>query len=438
LHRNIYLLIIEYEKIMKKLFLLCLLSALLMSSFNVIADDGIVLTSSESAYIHRYLADKTLYDSINFNGAGLNSLQVYNSYIVSAENASPKGTARPLPNHGKIAFYKFDLSQFKGKKINVEDANVKITVLRTYNGNSVYNLFLHGYNPAWSADTLTFANMTNEGGTSYDGYTGLITGSYSFQPLDSVNGQRVSEFPTTLTYKASTYLQSVFDADSSYVSFALTMDTFADTAYVSTKAILEINCTTESVSMEIGSSGYCTFGDTAQAYSVPSEAAAYIAALGQSMVKLTQVASITGEDIIPVNTAVVIKGEPNSTITLVATETDKTVADNALHISDPALTGDGSTYYVLGTTAEGTAVFGPLKSGVAMKSNRAYFLSADIPAGAKASRLPIVFNDNHTTGITSAPASDVSGKAKIYNLQGAEVIAPDKGVYISNGKKILK
>jgi len=86
------------------------------------------------------------------------------------------------------------------------------------------NIYLYGYNPAWSAETLTYSNMVNEGITGGSGYTGTVSGASSFQYLDSINGQSTAPpYPVTLKYEAKTYLQSALDADSSYVSFAVVM-----------------------------------------------------------------------------------------------------------------------------------------------------------------------------------------------------------------------
>ena len=65
-----------------------------------------------------------------------------------------------------------------------------------------------------------------------------------------------------------------------------------------------------------------------------------------------------------------------------------------------------------------------------------------VPAGhaylkveAAEGRLAIVF-DNTTTGINDGQRSTVNGQ--LYNLQGQRVEKAVKGLYIVNGKKVLK
>lgn len=73
-----------------------------------------------------------------------------------------------------------------------------------------------------------------------------------------------------------------------------------------------------------------------------------------------------------------------------------------------------------------------LTSGGGLKGLRAYFI---IPKGAEAR---IAFLDDETTGITEMKQQSNSEEQVIYDLNGRRVQNMQKGIYIVNGKKIVK
>ena len=73
---------------------------------------------------------------------------------------------------------------------------------------------------------------------------------------------------------------------------------------------------------------------------------------------------------------------------------------------------------------------------IKITSFRAY-----LTAQSSARSLNIIYNDNETTGISDASRLMDSGemiKDNVYDLQGRRVAKPTKGLYIMNGKKIVK
>jgi hypothetical protein len=69
-----------------------------------------------------------------------------------------------------------------------------------------------------------------------------------------------------------------------------------------------------------------------------------------------------------------------------------------------------------------------------MKGFRAYFQLKNVPAAARAFALNL---GDESTGIESLTASPM-GEGSIYDLQGRKANAAQKGVYIVNGKKVIK
>ena len=98
-------------------------------------------------------------------------------------------------------------------------------------------------------------------------------------------------------------------------------------------------------------------------------------------------------------------------------------------------------------TAGNIRVFGQLKDGTAgfaknkntyLKPNRAYF-ETTTSAGAKVAEFSLSFEeDNNTTGITVISNDNVTQTDVVYDLQGRRVIHPSHGVYIVNGRKVVK
>ena len=98
-------------------------------------------------------------------------------------------------------------------------------------------------------------------------------------------------------------------------------------------------------------------------------------------------------------------------------------------------------------TAGNIRVFGQLKDGTAgfaknkntyLKPNRAYF-ETTTSAGAKVAEFSLSFEeDNNTTGITAISNDNVTQTDVVYDLQGRRVTHPSHGVYIVNGRKVVK
>jgi len=141
---------------------------------------------------------------------------------------------------------------------------------------------------------------------------------------------------------------------------------------------------------------------------------------------------------VPANTGVIIYN-PNK-----VTSSDITIGEAASTTSiDNDLVGvleattlqqvvDNNTNFIL--NAEDPQEFVKVQSGTTLGANRAYLpiKTEDLTANSK---VTIVFADD-ATGINEVNAAAKSGK--IYNLQGIEVKNADKGLFIINGKKVIK
>lgn len=147
--------------------------------------------------------------------------------------------------------------------------------------------------------------------------------------------------------------------------------------------------------------------------------------------------------VIPANTPVVIIGETNSiynfAVDSTLTDADALAERNILHGNVTEITAltDSVTYYTIGTSTTDATKAYLIK--VSITGDSAPYASAGtifaIGGSNMPDEIPLVIGD--PTGIHSAVNSEARD-GKIYDLQGRRVANPTKGIYIVNGKKILK
>ena len=137
-------------------------------------------------------------------------------------------------------------------------------------------------------------------------------------------------------------------------------------------------------------------------------------------------------DVVPANTAVVLTGE--------AADYTFTVANDAAAVTDNVLFGyavetaadDNTGIYALANKTDGVAFY-PFE-GTTYKAGKAYLnVSALKAAGI---RMFNIFDEGTETAIESVEGEN--GKAEIYDLAGRRVQGAQKGIFIVNGKKVIK
>lgn len=131
---------------------------------------------------------------------------------------------------------------------------------------------------------------------------------------------------------------------------------------------------------------------------------------------------------IPGGTGLILLGTTGQTYTLPCATTATVMPTNLLVgvTTDTAISGDGTEYI--------------LKDGKFVKSNAGTLSGgkAYLKLNAADAR-EVIFIDTETTGISTAIANSDRVKSEIYNLNGQRVSKPQqKGVYIVNGKKVIK
>ena len=183
----------------------------------------------------------------------------------------------------------------------------------------------------------------------------------------------------------------------------------------------------------VGTTGYATFAaDVALDLSTMTEgfSAYFASSAANGKVMMTK----ANNEKIAAGEGLFIQGSGAFTIS----ETREATADvnNYLIAGDGVENGvakeDGFDKYVLGVDGESVSFFLINSTPATVATNKAYL---KIPTSGSSARLSIVFGDE-ATGISSVERND-NAKEAYYNLNGQRVMAPAKGLYIVNGKKVI-
>ena len=135
------------------------------------------------------------------------------------------------------------------------------------------------------------------------------------------------------------------------------------------------------------------------------------------------------------NTPLLIKGAGTYLIPLAASGSDisgtnklmAVIADNTEIVKE-----NGNTKYVL-TVQNEKAVFAPInETSATLNKGQAYLLIS----GANARTLSIGFHDDVVTGISNTNRETIVHN-RYYTLAGQQVVLPQKGLYIVNGRKVV-
>lgn len=148
--------------------------------------------------------------------------------------------------------------------------------------------------------------------------------------------------------------------------------------------------------------------------------------------KVVNLTEITAGSVIPAGTPVLV-GAAAGTYTFAASADEPTtIGENELKAATTETKGNGSIYVLVEQNNQ--AVFAPVKEGVEVPVGKAYMV---INAANKAAFYSIG-GGNSTTGINNVDAKTTDNGA-YYTLQGVKVNKPTaKGIYIHNGKKMIK
>lgn len=205
--------------------------------------------------------------------------------------------------------------------------------------------------------------------------------------------------------------------------------------------------------LTIGPSGYTTYYLYSENFKVPAGCTAYIiTGINPSGNKITPdqaiVEAFTSGKILPQQTGFILQGTPNSHIAYHANASgmEENVSSNNLLVGtsvEQEFSETGYKYYVLANGDEGLGFYKQgTRNGASIKlaAHRAG-LRLDESIG-RAKSFIIDFEAAHkeaeTTGIQTVKPTTPAKENIIYDLQGRRVTNPGRGIYIVNGKKVVR
>ena len=204
--------------------------------------------------------------------------------------------------------------------------------------------------------------------------------------------------------------------------------------------------------LQIGTTGYTTYYLENENFLIPAGCTAYIitgvtpsgsiATPDQAVVK-----AFGAGKIIPKKTGFILQGTANTTVEYQAnvTGTEESVTGNLLvgTATEQEISGAGHKFYVLASGDQGLGFY---KQGtrqgasIKLKPHRAGLRLSESIGRAKS----LIFDfdaarrEAETTGIHGVRPEMQRRDNAVYDLQGRRVINPTHGIYIINGKKIIK
>lgn len=133
--------------------------------------------------------------------------------------------------------------------------------------------------------------------------------------------------------------------------------------------------------------------------------------------------------VIPAETGFILKGTGNAWYDLYKTEgVADDVSENQLHGTLTATLAPSNTFAL--STKKGVTGFYPVSTGLMIPAHKAYLTAT----GSMARSLSI---DGEVTGILNVDSYVNAIPAEFYSIHGVKVARPTKGIYISNGKKVV-
>ena len=205
--------------------------------------------------------------------------------------------------------------------------------------------------------------------------------------------------------------------------------------------------------LTIGASGYTSYYLENENFLVPSGCTAYIiTGINPSGSKATPdqavVKAFGAGKIIPKQTGFILQGTPNSTVVYQAniTGTEENVSNNLLigTATEQEFNTSGYKYYILSNSGDQGLGFYKqgIRNGASIKlqPHRAglRLLEAVAPAKGFTIDFDAARKEAETTGIRDVRPSVQPREDVIFDLQGRRVTNPGRGIYIVNGKKVVR
>lgn len=189
--------------------------------------------------------------------------------------------------------------------------------------------------------------------------------------------------------------------------------------------------TNATVLYTVGAAGFMTFITEERIQVDEDDAKVYIARYVKPSVILTPCS------VVPSWTPVIVEATAGDHVFRSTTADPDDCSTNELKLQWSATPADG-TIYALGMKSS-VVGFYKVADDQSVPAGKAYLVITDPPAEAR-DVIGFGFDDDEPTAIEQIESSKISVKAdnQYYNLAGQRVAQPTKGIYIVNGKKVIK
>ena len=179
---------------------------------------------------------------------------------------------------------------------------------------------------------------------------------------------------------------------------------------------------TSTVAKTISAAGYATFYCESALDFTGTGLTVYVASVSGKEVNFTKVTTS-----VPANTGVLLMGAAGEYNIPTTTTADATITSALVGVLKDTKVAGG--IFVLMNGAQGVGFY-KTTNAFTVGANTAY-----LPAQVASAREFIGFGDDTTTSINAISNEKMNGE--VYNLNGQRVVAPQKGLYIVNGKKVV-
>ena len=305
-----------------------------------------------------------------------------------------------------------------------------------------YTVNAEGDVVTWSSLFAAMVNTSQSGGTKANNYLGGDRNQRTSSRFYTNNtltitptaGSIITKIEFTATSEAyanalqgSTWTNATVEAEGTTVTVTPVNGAAVVTAVIGGTcgftAVKVYYQQVETVNVEVSAAGYATFV-TPKPVDFTGVTAYVVSAINTVTVTLTEVTEA------PANTPVIIKADEGS-YPLIVKESAAEVGANLLKVSDGTIVG-GDGIFVLAKPEGKEAGFYAVKTGSFIAKGKAYIdvINADVKV--------FYFNFDNETAIETIAVEKETINEGIYNLSGQRVNKAQKGIYIINGKKVLR
>ena len=244
--------------------------------------------------------------------------------------------------------------------------------------------------------------------------------------IPAVSGMTVEIKKSNGSWDGTTIAGDDYDGTYTYTGTDESIDIIftSDGLYI-TNVVVTYPAVSQAVT--VGTAGWATTVTTKALDFTGASVKAYTAKLSDNTVTLTEATQV------PAGTALILKAAAGSYDIPVIAEADDVDNDLKGSATEATVMDDANTYYGLAINGNGSAQFTKIEAGGTIAAGKAYLMVAGV-AGAKV--LAVSFGE--ATGISSLSQNADKENAQFYNLAGQRVAQPQKGLYIVNGKKVVK